>query len=75
MAEFAKEERRGNPITYFRGVGRELKRVRWPEKKTYFSSVGVVLVIAIIAGLILFVEDLAGETLLDQLRDAFEYFR
>ncbi len=66
---------RRSPINYFKGVGRELKRVRWPERKTYFVTLGVILIITIVAGLILFVEDLAGETLIEQLREAFESLR
>ena len=64
-----------NPINYFKGVGRELKRVRWPERKTYFLTLAVILIITVVAGLILFVEDLAGETLIEQLRAAFESLR
>ena len=66
---------KSNPITYFKGVGRELKRVRWPERKQYFVTLGVILIITVLAGLILFVEDLAGETLIEQLRAAFESLR
>ena len=68
-------EKRGNPLDYFRGVGRELKRVRWPSRDQYLSSMAVVLVITILAGLILVLEDLAGQTLVEQLRNAFESLR
>ena len=43
-------EKRGNPLDYFKGVGRELKRVRWPSRDQYLSSMAVVLVITILAG-------------------------
>lgn len=33
---------------YFRGVGEEAKRVRWPSPKQLWKSVAVVLVISII---------------------------
>ena len=52
-----------------------MKRVRWPKKDEFFPSVGVVLVVTIIASLLLFVEDLASQTLVDWLRDAFASLR
>ncbi len=36
---------------YFRGVAEEAKRVRWPDQKTLWRAVAVVLVISIIAAL------------------------
>ncbi len=36
---------------YFRGVAEEAKRVRWPDQKTLWKSVAVVLVIATVAAL------------------------
>lgn len=68
-------EKKRNPINYFRGVSREMKRVRWPSKEVFLSSIGVVLCITIFASLILAVEDLAGSTLVEQLRNAFESLR
>lgn len=38
-------------IKYFSGVAEEAKRVRWPNQKTLWKSVAVVLVIAIVAAL------------------------
>ena len=36
---------------YFRGVSEEAKRVRWPDQRTLWKAVGVVMVIAIAAAL------------------------
>lgn len=35
---------------YFRGVSEEARRIRWPNARTLFKSVAIVLVIAIVAG-------------------------
>ena len=56
---------------YAKGVVKEAKRVRWPKRETLIPSIIVVLVIAIIVGLLLFAEDLAGKKLIDILSDAF----
>ena len=52
-------------------VIKEGKRVRWPKKDVMIPSIITVLVIAIFAGLILWLEDWAGNTLLDILKNAF----
>ena len=36
---------------YFRGVAEEARRVRWPDQKTLWKAVAVVLVIATVAAL------------------------
>lgn len=36
---------------YFLGVAEEAKRVRWPDQKTLWKAVAVVLVISIVAAL------------------------
>ncbi|MDD6241495.1 MAG: preprotein translocase subunit SecE [Eubacteriales bacterium] len=36
---------------YFKGVGEEAKRVRWPNQKTLWKAVGIVLVISIVTAL------------------------
>lgn len=47
-----------NKLTrYFRGVGEEARRIRWPDKKTLWFSVGIVLVIAIISALVTYGSD------------------
>ena len=52
-------------------VIKEGKRVRWPKRDVMIPSIITVLVIAIFAGLVLWLEDWAGNTLLDILKDAF----
>lgn len=64
-----------NPINYFKGVGREAKRVKWPTRETFLPAIAVVLCITIFASVILSLEDLAGQMLVEQLRQAFESLR
>ena len=53
-------------------VIKEGKRVRWPKRDVMIPSIITVLVIAIFAGLVLWLEDWAGNTLLDILKEAFK---
>lgn len=52
-------------------VVKEGRRVRWPKRDILIGSVVTVLVISILFGLLLSLEDLAGNKLIDILRDAF----
>lgn len=61
-----------NPINYFKGVVREAKRVRWPKKEQFLPAISIVLCITIFAAIVLSLEDLAGQSLVEQLRKAFE---
>ncbi len=63
---------KGTPITYFNGVAREAKRVRWPKKDSFLPALAVVICITVFAAIFLALEDLASGTLIDQLRTAFE---
>ena len=54
------------------GVVKEAKRVRWPKRDVFFIAVLVVVVIAVLTGLLLYAEDLAGKKLIDILTDAFK---
>ena len=36
---------------YFRGVAEEAKRVRWPDQRTLWKAVGIVMIISIVAAL------------------------
>lgn len=60
-----------NPINYFKGVGREAKRVRWPKKSELLPAIVVVLCIVIIASLFLALEDLAANKIIEQIKEAF----
>jgi preprotein translocase SecE subunit len=42
---------------YFRGVNEEARRIRWPDRKTLWKSVAIVLVISIIAALAIALSD------------------
>ena len=53
------------------GVIKEGKRVRWPKKDVLIPSIIVVVIIALVVGLLLFAEDMAGKKLIDILADAF----
>lgn len=53
---------------YFRGVGEEARRIRWPDQKTLWKSVGIVLTIAIGFALFIYLCDL----LTIQIMRAFE---
>ena len=53
-------------------VIKEGKRVRWPKRDVLIPAIIVVVVIAVFAALILYVEDLAGNRLIDILRTAFD---
>ena len=57
--------------SYAKGVVKEGKRVRWPKRDVLIPSIVVVVVIAIVAALILFAEDAAGNRLIQILKDAF----
>lgn len=61
--------------SYAKGVIKEGKRVRWPKREVLIPSIIVVVVIATLAGLILFAEDWAGRSLINALRDAFSGMR
>lgn len=63
---------KGNPITYFRGVAREAKRVRRPKREAFLPTIGVVIAITVFAAIFLVLEDLAAGTLIEQLQKAFE---
>jgi len=53
-------------------VIKEGKRVRWPKRDVLIPAIITVLVIAIFAGLILWLEDWAGNSLLEILKNAFK---
>lgn len=36
---------------YFKGVGEEARRIRWPDQKTLWKAVGIVLLITVFASL------------------------
>ena len=59
------------PVKYMKEVVREGKRVRWPKKNKFWSTVAVVVVISVFAALILALEDLAAARIIELLKQAF----
>jgi preprotein translocase SecE subunit len=60
-----------SPIKYFKEVGSQMKRVRWPKFSTFISSFSVILVIIVIASVILWLETFAGIQIMEQLKESF----
>ena len=56
---------------YVDEVVKEGKRVRWPKRDVLIPAIIVVVIITVLAALILYVEDLAGNRLIQILKDAF----
>ena len=52
-------------------VVREGRRVRWPKRDELIPAIITVVVIMVFFALILYVEDLAGNKIIDILKDAF----
>ncbi len=59
-------------IRYFKGVGREAKRIKWPQSETLIPAIIVVICITFFAGIFLSLEDYAANIILEQLQKAFE---
>ncbi len=60
---------------FAKGVVKEGKRVRWPKREVLIPSIIVVLIIAVVTGLLLWGEDIAGRRLIEILQDAFKGIR
>ncbi|NLV77643.1 MAG: preprotein translocase subunit SecE [Tissierellia bacterium] len=50
--------KKGRVSTYFKGVKAEMKKVIWPTKKELVNYTGVVVLISVIVGLVVWVLDL-----------------
>lgn len=61
-----------SPINYFKGVGREAKRVRWPKKDELLPAIAVVLCVMIFAAVFIYLEDYAANMIINQLKEAFK---
>ena len=57
--------------SYAKGVVKEGKRVRWPKRDVLIPSIVVVVLVSVLFGLLLFAEDVAGNKLIQILKDAF----
>lgn len=60
---------------FTKDVVKEAKRVRWPKRDVLIPSIIVVVIIVVVFGLLLWLEDIAGNHLLQILRDWFESMR
>ncbi len=56
---------------YASEVVKEGIRIRWPKRDVLIPSIITVVVIAVFFGIMLLLEDWAGNTLLEILKDAF----
>ena len=56
---------------YFRGVGEEARRIRWPDSRTLWRSVGVVLVIYVVAALAIVLSDWLAAQIMKAFEEAF----
>ncbi len=62
-----------NKVTRFaKGVVKEGKRVRWPDRETMWKSLIVVIVISLIAALWLLLDNLVASALLKSLGEVFK---
>lgn len=55
---------KGKISAYFKGVKAEIRKVVWPSKKELINYTGVVILISIIVGLVVWVLDLGIHRLL-----------
>lgn len=62
-------------LNYFKGVGKEIKRVKWPKFDVFLPAIITVLCITAFAAIFLVIEDYGGGILISSLRDAFESMR
>ncbi len=56
---------------YFRGVGEEARRIRWPNSKVLWKSVGIVMVISIVAALSIVLSDWLAAQIMKAFEEAF----
>jgi preprotein translocase SecE subunit len=60
---------------FTKDVVKEAKRVRWPKRDVLVPAIVVTVIIVALFGLLLWFEDIAGNHLLQILRDWFESMR
>ncbi len=59
------------PIKYMKEVAREARRIRWPSREKLWSTILVVVCVALFVAICLALEDLAAGSIIQQLKDAF----
>ena len=60
-----------SPIKYFKEVGSQMKKVKWPSFSTFINAFSVILIIIVIASLVLWLETYAGVQIMEQLKESF----
>lgn len=56
---------------YASGVIKEGKRVRWPKRDVLVPAILTVVIVSVFFGIMLLLEDWAGNSLLDIIKNAF----
>lgn len=56
---------------YFRGVGEEARRIRWPNSRTLWKSVGIVIVISVVSALAIILSDWLAAQIMKAFEEAF----
>lgn len=56
---------------YFRGVGEEARRIRWPDRRTLGQSVAKVLAIAIVAAAVTLLSDFLISRILTTVEELY----
>lgn len=57
---------------YFKGVGEEVRRIRWPSKHLLWTSVLIVVCVSVISALSLLLCDFIGAQILNAFNNAFK---
>ena len=60
-----------SPIKYFKEVGAQMKKVKWPSFSTFINAFAVILIIIVVASLVLWLETYAGVQIMEQLKESF----
>jgi preprotein translocase SecE subunit len=60
-----------SPNKYMKEVVKEGKRVRWPGREELWPAIAVVIWISVFAALFLVLEDMAANSIISQLQQAF----
>jgi len=67
LAEKAKSKKTNPIVAFFRETAGELRKVSWPTRREAIQLTGLVILVMISVGLILFLADLGASALLSKL--------
>ena len=56
---------------YFKGVGEEARRIRWPDSRLLWKSVTIVIVISVISALAIVLSDWLTANIMKAFEEAF----